>query len=75
MRWKPVVVKFERSDGSLVVAVGHPRRVRIRSAEAVTLDRAIVLVRHSRQLLRYRIAWFTCPAWPTVGVDSICVAC
>ena len=24
MRWKPVVVQSERSDGSLVVAVGHP---------------------------------------------------
>jgi integrase/recombinase XerD len=24
MRWKPVVVLSERSDGSLVVAVGHP---------------------------------------------------
>ena len=24
MRWKPVVVQSERSDGSLVVTVGHP---------------------------------------------------
>jgi hypothetical protein len=33
------------------------------------------LVRQSRQLLRYRIGWLTCPAWPTVGVDPICLAC
>ena len=24
MRWKPVVLQSERSDGSLVVMVGHP---------------------------------------------------